>query len=365
MTLRSKLRSVFDVRANRLDREGNRTHMFPDPARNMVVVLFGEFCGTFMFLLLAFIGVQTAQKANNPTDPNEPLLSFSLLFIACSFGASLAVNVWIFYRVTGGMFNPAVTLGLALVGAVTPIRALLIFPTQMVAGICAAAVADGLLPGPLTVGDQLQNGTNTAQGLFIEMFLTAQLVLTVFFLAVEKHRSTYLAPVGLGISIFICHICGTNYTGTGINPARSFGPDVIQGFPGYHWIYWLGPFMGSILAWIVYSILKWLEYQTANPGQDADDVEKANRDAALPSDAKIRAAAHADAKHHHHRDHSQTDSVMDPDSSNYNHSSPDNYNASGQAGNSQAGNTRYENTSGNPNYDASRQPNYQASGTQV
>lgn len=153
----------------------------------------------------------------------------------------------------------------------------MVFVTQLVAAIAAAAVVDGLLPGPLGVANKLSNGTNIAQGLFLEMFLTSQLVLTVYFLAVEKHRATFLAPIGIGISVFIAHIAGTNYTGTSINPARSFGPAVISGFVGYHWIFWLGPFMGSGLAFAVYTILKWLDYTSANPGQDADDIEKGNR----------------------------------------------------------------------------------------
>ncbi|KAF5027718.1 hypothetical protein F66182_202 [Fusarium sp. NRRL 66182] len=249
-------------------------HPIPTRIRNALVIVLGEFCGTFMFLLLSFIGAQTALLTNNPLDPAAPLQPFSLMFIAASFGTALAVNVWIFYRVSGGMFNPAVTLGLVLVGAVPPLHALAIFPTQLVAAIAAAAVTDGLIPGPLTVSNALGNGTSIAQGLFLEMFLTAQLVLTVYFLAVEKHRSTYLAPIGIGISVFVAHICATNWTGTSINPARSFGPAVITSFVGYHWIYWLGPFMGSLLAFGVYKIFKVLEYQTANPGQDDDDLEK-------------------------------------------------------------------------------------------
>lgn len=156
------------------------------------------------------------------------------------------------------------------------------------AAIAAAAVTDGLIPGPLTVGNKLSDGVSIVRGLFLEMFLTSQLVLTVYFLAVEKHRATYLAPIGIGVSVFIAHICGTNYTGTSINPARSFGPDVVAGFPGYHWIFWLGPLMGSFLAWGCYTLLKWLEYQTANPGQDAPDIDLANRDAAAPTDADVR-----------------------------------------------------------------------------
>lgn len=263
------------------------------------MVVIGEFCGTFMFLLLSLIGAQTAINNNNPSNPDSdaPLLPMTLLYIACSFGAALAVNVWIFFRVTGGMFNPAVsiprkrnrlgrltvtnkanqvTLGLTLVGAVTPLRAAMIIPTQLIAGILSAAVVKGLLPGSLQVGNALSNGTTPVQGLFLEMFLTAQLVLTIYFLAVEKHRATCLAPIGIGLSVFMAHLALTNYTGTSVNPARSFGPAVFVGFPGYHWIYWLGPVLGSVLAFGLYTLMKWLDYTTANPGQDSDNISRAN-----------------------------------------------------------------------------------------
>ena len=57
-------------------------------------------------------------------------------------------------------------------------------------------------------------------------------------LAVEKHKATFVAPVGIGLALFICHLAGIYYTGASMNPARSFGPHVvIREFPGYHWIY--------------------------------------------------------------------------------------------------------------------------------
>lgn len=271
---------VFDIEAATLHQDTHKpkAHAIPSSLRNSLIIVIGEFCGTFMFLFLSFIGAQTAINNNDPknTDPNTPMLPMTLLYIACSFGTALAVNVWIFYRVTGGMFNPAVTLGLVLIGAVKPIRALMIVPTQLVAGIAAAAVVDGILPGPLKVANSLGNNTTTVQGVFLEMFLTAQLVLTVYFLAVEKHRATYLAPIGIGAAVFIAHIAGTNYTGTSINPARSLGPAVIAGFPSYHWIYWVGPFMGTLLAFAVYTVMKYLDYGTANPGQDDDSIDGAN-----------------------------------------------------------------------------------------
>lgn len=114
-----RFRSVFPTRENPNTRSGRRAHalFFADPPRNLAVVALGELCGTFMFLLLSFVGAQTALDANAPgadgkSDPDAPLLPFTLLYIAASFGAALAVNVWIFFRVTGGMFNPAVRISL-------------------------------------------------------------------------------------------------------------------------------------------------------------------------------------------------------------------------------------------------------------
>ncbi|KAL7933398.1 aquaporin-like protein [Trichoderma chlorosporum] len=251
-------------------------HKLSGSLKTGLVVGLGEFCGTFMFLLLSFMGAQTALDNGGGGKPDAS----TLLYIASSFGTALAVNVWVFYRVTGGMFNPAVTLGLVLVGAVKPLRALIIVPMQIAAGIAAAATVSGLLPGSLSVTNSLGDDTSIVQGLFIEMFLTAQLVLTVYFLAVEKHRATFLAPMGIGVSVFIAHMAGTNFTGTGINPVRSLGPAVVTGsFKGYHWIYWLGPCLGALLSFSVYSLLKALEYQIANPGQDAGDPETANEEA--------------------------------------------------------------------------------------
>jgi aquaporin rerated protein, other eukaryote len=64
---------------------------------------------------------------------------------------------------------------------------------------------------------------------------------------------------------------GVYFTGAGVNPTRAFGPAVAtRTFPGYHWIYWLGPFMGALLASGLYRFMKIMEYETANPGQDYD-----------------------------------------------------------------------------------------------
>jgi aquaporin rerated protein, other eukaryote len=99
-----------------------------------------------------------------------------------------------------------VTFALCLVGAVPLIRGVLVFFAQMLGAMAAAGVVKALFPGPLAVTTTLSGGTNKAQGVFIEMFLTAQLVLTILMLAVEKHKATFVAPLGIGLALFISEL---------------------------------------------------------------------------------------------------------------------------------------------------------------
>ncbi|KAK9451432.1 aquaporin-like protein [Limtongia smithiae] len=236
-----------------------------DGPRNDLIVAIGEFVGTFMFLFFAFAIAQAANSSTSETDPGK------LIMISLGFGFSLATNVFIFFRVSGGQFNPAVSLALALVGAISPIRAAICAVSQIIAGMCAAAVVSAITPGEILFANSLGDGVSKSRGLFIEMFMTIQLCLAVLFLAVEKHRARPMAPLGIGFALFINHLVGVYFTGAGMNPARSFGPAVaIPSFPVYHWIYWVGPIMGAIFSAGFYLTLKFLHKETANPGQDDD-----------------------------------------------------------------------------------------------
>jgi len=245
----------------------------PDTPRNHTTAFMSELAGTFMFLFFAFA---IAQVANTPPPSGHGSAPdiLTILFIALGFGCSVAVNVWLFYRVSGGMFNPAVTLTLYLTGAVPATRGCVVFIAQMLGGIAAAAAVSATLPGPMAVNVRLGGGCSISQGLFIEMFTTLQLVFSVVMLAAVKHKATFLAPVGIGIALFIGHLLSIYYTGAGINPARAFGPDVVtHSFPGYHWIYWIGPLLGSLVATAFFYLLEAFDWKTANPGQDWDDLE--------------------------------------------------------------------------------------------
>lgn len=83
----------------------------------------------------------------------------------------------------------------------------------MLAGMCAAAAVQAILPGPLNVSTTLGSGVSPARGVFLEMFLTSLLVFTIFMLAAEKHKATFLAPVGIGLSLFVAEMVGVFFTG--------------------------------------------------------------------------------------------------------------------------------------------------------
>ncbi|TQN65049.1 Aquaporin-1 [Colletotrichum shisoi] len=225
--------------------------------RNNIVAVLGEFVGTFLFLFFSFAGTQMANTplAAPGSNPNLP----SIIFTALAFGVSLTANV---------------TLALMICGGLPPIRGLLIVPTQIIAGLCAAGVASALFPGPLAVATSLGGGANIAQGFFIEVFLTTQLVFVILMLAVEKHRFTFLAPVGIGLSFFLAELTGVYFTGGSLNPARSFGPAAVVGdFPNYHWIYWLAPAFGSMVACGFYVVRRQLRYYECNPAQESNGHE--------------------------------------------------------------------------------------------
>ena len=118
------------------------------------------------------MGFAAAQIANlpgasTPTTNGVPFIDVThLLFIGTAFGLSLLVNAWIFYRVSGSIFNPAVTLALVSLGAVPPLRGAFVAGAQVLGGITAAALVDVLTPGPLLVSTLLGDGVNIARGIF-------------------------------------------------------------------------------------------------------------------------------------------------------------------------------------------------------
>ena len=97
----------------------------------------------------------------------------TIIMISLAYPFSLLVNVWIFYRITGAAFNPAVLLGLVAAKAMPWLRGVIVFPAQILAGVCAAAVASAIVPGDIAVTQTtLAEGVSVVQGFFLEMVRT-------------------------------------------------------------------------------------------------------------------------------------------------------------------------------------------------
>ncbi|KAK3714230.1 hypothetical protein LTR37_008032 [Vermiconidia calcicola] len=242
-------------------------------AKNHFVAVLGELVGTTMFLFFAFAGTLVANigatESAKTTTTNEtagfnPLV---MLYIAVSFGFSLMVN------------DPAVTLGMVMTKSITYVRGFLLVGAQMTGAILASFLVQMLFPSDFNVRTTLSSSTSVVRGVFTEAIFTAELVFSVFMLAKEKHKATYMAPVGIGLALFVAELVGVFFTGGSLNPARSFGPCVTTGqFDPEHWIYWVGPAIGAIAAFAFYRFIKILEYEMANPGQDlnAEEAELAS-----------------------------------------------------------------------------------------
>jgi len=101
-----------------------------------------------------------------------------------------------------------------------------------------------------------------------------------------KSKDTFPASVGIGLALFVAELAGESgslsfllrrdkrltgyYSGGPLNPVRSFGPSVAgTWFPGYRWIYWVGPFLGAAVSAGYYRFVKYFNYEEANPGQDS------------------------------------------------------------------------------------------------
>ncbi|CVL09980.1 aquaporin rerated protein [Fusarium proliferatum] len=246
-----------------------RTHL--SEVGTHMVAASGEFVGTFFFLYFGYAGNIIAVLQEPATGPNGTLANNTIIWIAMAYGFSLLVNVWAFYRISGGLFNPAVTFGLCLAGQLPWMRALYLFPAQLIASMCAGGLVEAMFPGSASQANTtLGPNTSIAQGVFLEMFFTAQLVFVVLMLAAEKSRDTFLAPIGIGLSVFVALIPGVFVTGGSLNPVRSFGCAVGgRDFPGYHWLYWVGPLLGGALAAGYFRLVKMMHYEEANPGQDS------------------------------------------------------------------------------------------------
>jgi MIP family channel proteins len=210
-----------------------------------------EVLGTFA---LVFIGAGSVVILG--ASPNAA----GLLGIALAHGLVLAIMISNFGHISGGHFNPAVTVSVWVAGKIETLRAGWYIFAQLVGAAAGALLLRAALPksiwnqtnlGATTVGHRF--GITNGKAVLIEAVLTFFLVLTVFAVAIDD-RGVFKAlggvPIGLVLTFDI--LFGGLLTGASMNPARSFGPALASGTWTDYWVYLVGPFAGGILAAAVY-----------------------------------------------------------------------------------------------------------------
>lgn len=227
--------------------------------------LAAEFLGTFW---LVFGGCGAAIFAATFPSANNVQLGIGFAGVALAFGLTVLTGVYALGPISGGHFNPAVTVGLWLGRRFEAKDVIPYIFVQCVAAIAAAAVLYLIMSGRAGftgTGDFAANGYGDhSPGHYSLMSaFVAEAVLTFFFLAVILGATDKRAPAGFaGLAIGLCltliHLVSIPITNTSVNPARSLGPALFaQGgwAVGQLWLFWVAPIVGAAIAGLIYSQL--------------------------------------------------------------------------------------------------------------
>lgn len=227
--------------------------------------LTAEFLGTFV---LVFGGCGSAIFSAKVLADGTINMGIGFLGVALAFGLTVLTMVYAVGHISGGHFNPAVTLGAALAGRTEWKSVVPYWATQLTAASIAGAllflIASGK-PGFDAVesgfasngyGERSPDGYSLAAAFILELVLTAVFVYIILG-ATDERAPKGFAPIAIGLALTLIHLISIPATNTSVNPARSLGvawfagPDAL----GQVWLFFLAPLLGAALAGSTYRIL--------------------------------------------------------------------------------------------------------------
>jgi aquaporin Z len=214
-----------------------------DPISQAVV----EFIGAFTLIFLGAGAIIMTGGEN-------------LVAIALAHGLAIAIMIAAAGHISGGFFNPALVIGVTITGRMTPQRMGIYLAAQFAGAIVAALALRTIFKpsqyDPVELGTPMV-GANYEVGaaLLIEIIMTFFLMFVVYGAAVDSKGANIIAPLAIGLTITADIFAGGAVSGAAMNPARWFGPALVQGFWDDGWIYIVGPVAGAALAALLYSYL--------------------------------------------------------------------------------------------------------------
>ena len=220
--------------------------------------LAAEFFGTFW---LTFGGCGAAIFA-----AGFPALGIGFLGVALAFGLTVLTMAYAVGHISGGHFNPAVTVGLWTAGRLKTGYVVPYIVAQVIGAIAAAAVLFVIASGKpdWAMGGFASNGYgDLSPGKYgLAACLITEVLATFFFLFIiigttSKGAAAGFAGIPIGLALTLIHLVTIPITNTSVNPARSTGPALFAGgaYIGQLWLFWLAPLAGGVLAGLV---ARWL-----------------------------------------------------------------------------------------------------------
>jgi len=203
-----------------------------------------ELVGTFLFLTIGYASVAAFGAAGVP----------GLVVVPFAFPLGLLAAIFAVGHISGGHFNPAVTVAMVLDKRTLPMDAIGYIVAQAIGAIGAAAfvlVVAG--QASVTAGMTKPGGGVTEIGaLLLEIVLTAGFVAVI--LASTK-RAPLLAPLAIPLTLVAIHFAAAPLSGASVNPVRSLGSALIGGDLGGLWIYIVAPIVGAAVGWGVFRVI--------------------------------------------------------------------------------------------------------------
>ena len=213
-----------------------------------------EFLGTFALIFFG-AGAVCADRYLQSSG------GIGLLGIALAHGLAIAIMVSALGHISGGHFNPAVTIGFWVTKRIGTIEAFAYWAAQLAGAIAAAFLLKAAIPEEtwraVALGaPELARDFPVWAGIALEGVTTFFLVLTVFATAVdEKGAFRSIAGFGIGLSITLGILVAGPLTGAALNPARAFGPALAATHWAHQGVYWVGPLAGGFVAGLLYDSL--------------------------------------------------------------------------------------------------------------
>ncbi|MGO9642386.1 MAG: MIP/aquaporin family protein [Candidatus Acidiferrales bacterium] len=215
--------------------------------------LIAEFFGTFALIFFGMGAICASQMLRGSGDNG-----LGLLGVALAYGLAMGVMVTSLGHISGGHFNPAVTIGFWVTRRQGLVDALLYWFAQLLGATAAAFLLRVVVPDEVWQAVQLgtpslANGLTRTAGMLIEGVMAFFLVFVVFATAVDDKRAlNKIAGFAIGLTVTMGALFGGPFTGGSMNPARAFGPALASHHWANHGVYWVGPLAGGVLAGWIY-----------------------------------------------------------------------------------------------------------------